>query len=417
VTVYNISVDSTDSAEKGMCTTYLGAVLLERLENLPLDLITYPELIRLNPNVPWKTRGNGAFCIRYEGEQGLGKDILSITTELIEELSVFEDPQTNPGLAYLEGAAPAILKKFYYDALRKILTIDQAERAAHKSRAIIKGWKNRRGVIGSLASLGADLREFTYEAIMYRSRDIKFRERMVEKREISIVSKRYPSTFFNVDENGDPVCIPSSPCPVIIGMRGTDPKEARDALLEIKMQNAERWVLWKTNQHTDAHITEACRMDDIKPYSSISMVAEVSTKPDYGEGGHLNFTIKGPDDTIMTAGAYEPTKEFRKALSNLVPGDMIRVWGSVREGRGEFGPGLNLEKVEVLSLEEVSVQRNPRCPICGGPTESMGKGQGLSCKSCGLRNGIQRKMVKIERDIEKGFIELPMTAWRHLGFL
>ncbi len=414
MTIYNISVDSTDSAEKGMCTTYLGAVLLERLEKLPMDLMTYPELIRLNPNVPWKTRGNGAVCFRYEGEEGLEEEILSISEELIEELSVFEDPQTNPGLAYLEGHAPAILKKFYCDALRKILTIDQAEMAADKSRAIIKGWKNRKGVIGALASIGADLKQFTYEAIMYRPGDIKSRERKMEKEGIAKVHGRYPSTFFNVDERGSPVCIPHSPCPVIIGIRGTDPGEVREALLGITMQNAERWVLWKTNQHTDAHIIEARRIDDIKPYSSISMVAEVSCKPDYGEGGHLHFDITGTDNSMLTAWAYEPTKEFRKALSNLVPGDKVRVWGSVREGCDDFGPGLNLEKVEILSLEEVIVPINPRCPICGGPTESMGKGQGLRCKSCGFRNGLKKVTEKIDRIMETGIIEPPMTAWRHL---
>jgi len=33
------------------------------------DIIGYPKLVRLNPNVPWKTRGNGAVSLQI----GTGK--------------------------------------------------------------------------------------------------------------------------------------------------------------------------------------------------------------------------------------------------------------------------------------------------------------------------------------------------------
>ncbi|MEM0501968.1 MAG: DNA-binding protein, partial [Thermoplasmata archaeon] len=49
-----IGVDDTDSSE-GMCTTYLAPQILLKLN---LDLIGFPRLVRLNPNIPWKTRGN-----------------------------------------------------------------------------------------------------------------------------------------------------------------------------------------------------------------------------------------------------------------------------------------------------------------------------------------------------------------------
>ena len=42
------------------------------------DLVDYPRLVRLNPNVPWKTRGNGAVALT------LGKGIGS--KKLIGEL-------------------------------------------------------------------------------------------------------------------------------------------------------------------------------------------------------------------------------------------------------------------------------------------------------------------------------------------
>ena len=53
-----IGIDDTDSRE-GMCTTYLGAVLVSRLEEAGFT-VREARLIRLNPNVRFKTRGNAA---------------------------------------------------------------------------------------------------------------------------------------------------------------------------------------------------------------------------------------------------------------------------------------------------------------------------------------------------------------------
>ncbi len=58
-----IGVDDTDSLQ-GMCTTFLAAEIVRELTT-DYDLVGYPRLVRLNPNVPWKTRGNGAICVRF----------------------------------------------------------------------------------------------------------------------------------------------------------------------------------------------------------------------------------------------------------------------------------------------------------------------------------------------------------------
>ncbi len=60
----HIGLDDTDST-KGGCTTYLAALLVEELGKFHVEFTDYPGLIRLNPNVPWKTRGNGALCLRF----------------------------------------------------------------------------------------------------------------------------------------------------------------------------------------------------------------------------------------------------------------------------------------------------------------------------------------------------------------
>ncbi|MDL5503555.1 MAG: tRNA(Ile2) 2-agmatinylcytidine synthetase, partial [Candidatus Methanoperedens sp.] len=56
-----IGLDDTDSRD-GMCTTYLMAVLIGKL-NAFGHLNDYPLLIRLNPNIKYKTRGNAALAI------------------------------------------------------------------------------------------------------------------------------------------------------------------------------------------------------------------------------------------------------------------------------------------------------------------------------------------------------------------
>jgi Predicted DNA-binding protein containing a Zn-ribbon domain len=59
-----VGIDDTDS-RNGMCTTYLATLIVEELERRGIRLIDYPRLVRLNPNIPWKTRGNGALALEF----------------------------------------------------------------------------------------------------------------------------------------------------------------------------------------------------------------------------------------------------------------------------------------------------------------------------------------------------------------
>ena len=58
-TAMNIGFDDTDSP-KGMCTTYLAYKMVDLLHKERVEFLDFPRLIRFNPNIPWKTRGNGA---------------------------------------------------------------------------------------------------------------------------------------------------------------------------------------------------------------------------------------------------------------------------------------------------------------------------------------------------------------------
>ncbi|MCK5772337.1 MAG: DUF1743 domain-containing protein, partial [Thermoplasmata archaeon] len=194
MTRYHVGIDCTDSATLGMCTTYLGAVLLERLKLTPSS---HPELIRLNPNIPWKTRGNGAICLRLDGEKGIMEDIFRISEQAVKELSVFEDDQTNPGLVVLEGDVPEMVKRFYHRALHEVLDTREAVHLAENSNALFRGWKNQRGLIGALAAVGAELADITYEVIVYRSGEDRG-PKVVDEESIIKAAPEHPCTFFNV---------------------------------------------------------------------------------------------------------------------------------------------------------------------------------------------------------------------------
>ena len=58
-----IGFDDTDSP-KGMCTTFLAYKIVGELKKENSEFLDFPNLIRFNPNIPWKTRGNGAVSIR-----------------------------------------------------------------------------------------------------------------------------------------------------------------------------------------------------------------------------------------------------------------------------------------------------------------------------------------------------------------
>ena len=62
--ILHIGFDDTDSL-LGRCTTQLAFKITDYLLNkIDAQFLDYPLLIRLNPNIPWKTRGNGSVCLR-----------------------------------------------------------------------------------------------------------------------------------------------------------------------------------------------------------------------------------------------------------------------------------------------------------------------------------------------------------------
>src|SRR5271169_4619600 len=96
-TIMIIGIDDTDSNE-GMCTTYLGAILLEELQMYG-TIETLPFLVRLNPSIPYKTRGNAAIALKLK--TNCPEKVTAYILSRIEELAHMDCEKTNPGVVFI----------------------------------------------------------------------------------------------------------------------------------------------------------------------------------------------------------------------------------------------------------------------------------------------------------------------------
>ncbi|MFA5771619.1 MAG: tRNA(Ile)(2)-agmatinylcytidine synthase [Thermoplasmata archaeon] len=413
-----------------MCTTYLVTCIIEEFSEY--DIIGYPRLVRLNPNVPWKTRGNGAIALCFgEGKgrkkpvAGIGdkryygferfddieikKEHLKRVEKIVESNAHFHDTNTNPGIVMLNKKPP---QKFYWNAVREIVELKSIKRLLNNMGAKYTGYKNSRGLIGATAAIAWKPGDKTHEIITYREKSKWGTPREVGEMSVIRMDKKFPSTFNNYDyENKKVIIAPHSPCPVLFGIRGDNPNDLLKSYTMIKTEKINRWVLFETNQATDDHLQKK-RVADVKPYESVIIGGVVTNNPVNISGGHVIFSIDGGDVAIDCA-AYEPTKNFRNTIRELTCGDEVVVYGGVREKPLT----INIEKMKVKKLARVSEKiGNPRCPICRKSMKSMGKNVGYRCRACRTKINYQGAVFKEKkRKLKEGLYEVPVCARRHLS--
>jgi len=410
----HIGMDDTDSPEGG-CTTYIAACLVEKLMDLGAEFTGYPTLLRLNPNTPWKTRGNAAMCLRMEIEDSKYDEVKNRVRELIEKYGEFQCDNTNPGVVFLEGEVPYEVKEYSHRVVKSIIKKKDAVKIIDNRNLDYLEYKNGRGLIGALAAIGGTLEEdYTYELLTYRVPENWGTPRRVDDNSIKEMDKTlHEDTYNNLDENGDPLITPRGPDPVLYGVRGENPKAVFTAKNMIKsIEPVERWMICKTNQGTDQHFSDPIKISELVAYNPAVVQGVVESEPVTIEGGHVFFKLK--DETgIVDCAAYEPTGSFRDIVRQLLPGDKINAFSGVSLHEGAFT--LNLEKMVVYKLATQYKLVKPKCPECGGSTESMGKDQGLRCKKCGYRGeDLVEKKVPVTRKLEPGIYLPDKSAHRHL---
>ncbi|MCK9581051.1 MAG: tRNA(Ile)(2)-agmatinylcytidine synthase [Methanoregula sp.] len=395
-----IGIDDTDSP-RGMCTTYLGAVLARNLIREHMR-VREARLVRLNPNVTWKTRGNAAIMLEFEGDP---ERAFEITCNLVEELADQSCENTNPGVVVAEKKFdPA----FYQKAVTNFCTVDEAVAILEAAGARYRGWKNRRGLIGATAAVASELADKTSEILVYREPERFGTPRHVSRESLfAAEAATFPHTWDTVDVVNDVVvCVPHTPDPVLFGIRGESPQWVMAARQMILSEHPGIEQIWVTNQGTDAHLlpgTTGHLQDLISYFVSGTVTSATETKV----GGHVSFIMKDGDFAVRCM-AYEPTKNFRHIVRQLVPGDRVIAVGSFKKG------SINLEKLKIVSLEKVEKIRPPLCTACNKRMTSDGKGKGYKCKKCDARTEAPDVQVG-NRTLAPGWYEVPSTARRHLA--
>lgn len=412
-----VGIDDTDSMHGG-CTTYVAT---EMIKEIPYDLIGFPRLVRLNPNIPWKTRGNGAVAIKFgEGggkKRGIGEingEEIFCYSSLKKEANIGEIAEIMDKLIkrnMKKDSQPAfVISKFklpyhiYIKGVREILKKEEVEEEI-KDKAFYKTYNGGRGLIGASCAIAWRPKDFTYELITYGN------EKWIDKESVIKMDELCKSTFNNYDYENDYIAIlPKANSPVFYGIRGENIDELINAKEIIVSSNEERWIIFETNQATDEHLQKK-RIKDIKPYESVIVRGTVKREPYTIKGGHVIFSIYDGNEIECTA--YEPTKKFRNIILKLRRGDEIIVYGGVR--KEPFT--INIEKIKILKLADVYEKvENPFCKNCKKHMKSAGKGKGYRCSICGKRAGEnEAKYLKINREISPGFYEVPVIARRHLA--
>jgi len=413
----HIGLDDTDSPHGG-CTTYIAALLVEKLHKLGASFSDYPGLVRLNPNVPWKTRGNGALCLRIICEEHLQEDLKECVIRTVEEHADFSYKGTDPGIVFLPGDVPSEIEEFAKRAIIGLVEKDEALSLIKKYNAEALGFKRGRGIIGGLAAIGEQLKsDYTYELIAYRTSENRGTPRRINASSVIEMDRKLGQLVFsNVDyETGRILITPRGPDPVLYGIRGETAEAVRlGHELVVSEEPIERWVIFRTNQGTDAHLRRAVSISEVKPYSPVIVSGEVSENPRVIKGGHVIFKVRDETGEIDCA-AYEPTGALREAAKKLTRGDFVEVYGGVRPASPANPMTINAEKIRVLRLAPLRVCQNPLCPLCGKRTKSMGRGKGFECKKCGFHSRSLRKIViEKERQLKLGLYVTSPRSQRHL---
>jgi tRNA(Ile2)-agmatinylcytidine synthase len=340
-----VGIDDTDSS-RGNCTTYLAYRIATDLSPA-VRVLPYPKLVRLNPNIPFKTRGNAAVSLLVETESP-SQAFDSICSK-VSELSDVEGG-ANSGVVFLSDVRKSLLfLPVYLSALSGVVNPHRIRRllAQHRVRCFELG--NGMGLVGAASALAfSETFDHTYELIAYRRPESFGTPRMLDSTSVREMERAtWPHTFNSYDYQKRKVLIaPHGPDPVFLGLRGDSPRAVLRAFrLVFCGEKLQGYMVYMTNQHTDAHLEGEL---DWKVFSSGWAEGRVDS-PSVGPGGHVYFALLDGTKKHMCA-VYEPTGDLRRVAKLLRDGDLLRVYGGVRRPSTSHPKVLNVEKIEVVSL-------------------------------------------------------------------
>ena len=410
-TVLHIGFDDTDSP-KGMCTTYLAYKIVDSLRKECVEFLDYPRLIRFNPNIPWKTRGNGAVGLSIKTAEP--EKIKQKVKQMVKSYSDTKNGANSGLVFYQSNTIPKDFKNFSELAMWKLIGRSFAKQFVSKNNLESLYLGNGQGLVGAVGAIGYSFFDRTFELISYRKKRQFGKKRQIVPQSVRVMQeKTYPYTFNSYDKKTDRVLItPHGPDPVFYGVRGEDPNTVINASKLIQTnERLDGYLVFKTNQGTNDHLKNELDLSELKPYTSGTVTGTVSSRPKTQKGGHVLFSLVTKGQKINCA-IYRPTKITTVALE-LVVGDKVCVGGGIRKASKKHGRTLNVEFIEILKLEKQYKMANPICGNCNKKMKSKGKNQGFECKKCKSKADTKIR-AEIPRKVEPKLYVPVVTAHRHL---
>ena len=412
--ILHIGFDDTDSPH-GRCTTNLAFKISCKLKaETDSIFVDYPLLVRLNPNIPWKTRGNGGVCLRLKTNQP--NQVIEYLINAIRSESDIKNG-ASPALAvFAEDEVPLAMRQFSNRAMYDVIEMKEAENLSTQFSIQTFKFGEGLGLIGAIASIGCLLEgDHTYEAIAYRKQFFQGLPRKIDKSKVEKISiNTHPFTFNNFDRYHDRVLItPHGPDPVFCGIRGEDPFTVIRALnYVLPQEKLDGYMVFRTNQGTNMHIQNDLSAKNLGPYKSGYIRCSVWQRPKIIKGGHVFFEVLDFSNNKYLVAVYEPTG-LGNIASKLIEGDILDIGFGVSKKNSHPSAILNVEYLSILRSVDVLLQINPMCKKCGKRMKSEGRNKGFQCKICGDKENSKVDVTK-PRDILLGIYLPDLKAHRHL---
>lgn len=407
-----IGIDDTDGASGG-CTTHLLSLLIDALADHSTEFLTYPRLIRFNPNIPFKTRGNGGLAIGFRSSMSLFV-LKELLLPIIKSNVAGREnaDEAVPGFVILQKPHPDSVQ-FYYRALTEVLSVKEI--IERPDIAYYWPEEGSRGLVGAYCAIVANLSyDYTFELIPYRKAKYLGTPRIVDTTRVKMCAEQYTdSTFSSFDfQQQRELIAPAGVDPVFCGIRGRNIHDLHSFLNDLQIaEPLDSWTIFITNQATGAHVHMPHNI--LLPYHVFSSSVVVTAVPKIHRGGHVLIPSRS-DNQLCILIAFEPTKSLAINVQQLLPGDEIFIHGAVVHHQDSNLMAISLEQVRIVDAPDYVEMHPPMCVKCNKRMTSAGKLAGYKCKICGATLKISEQIIHSRNLYTGQVIYAAASAQRHL---